>query len=183
MKLKKIPIIFIILQSFLELLIYLLFLYKKFENFKNLKFFWGFTFIYQFFCYCFASFLNPGYLDHSWITLIQNNPNYKEEPSENGEKNFCEFCILPRPSRCHHCRECKKCVKLMDHHCGFIGNCVGQRNFKSFFLFLFSFIIHSILTIFFLILCIKNLIETPFHFIIFFISMIYFIIFLILLIF
>ncbi|GAB2234169.1 hypothetical protein Drorol1_Dr00003407 [Drosera rotundifolia] len=38
---------------------------------------------------------------------------------------FCNFCKKPKPPRAHHCRSCGMCVLDMDHHCPFIGNCVG----------------------------------------------------------
>ena len=36
----------------------------------------------------------------------------------------------------HHCRKCDVCVARFDHHCDWIGNCVGAQNRKLFFSFL-----------------------------------------------
>ena len=40
-----------------------------------------------------------------------------------------------KPRGAHHCRTCRKCVAGMDHHCPFIGNCVGDGNTRHFLLF------------------------------------------------
>lgn len=49
-----------------------------------------------------------------------------------------------RPPRAHHCSKCRHCSLRLDHHCAFIGACVGARNYKAFCLFLFhAFILSS----------------------------------------
>lgn len=50
----------------------------------------------------------------------------------------CKKCSLPRPPRTHHCSICKVCVLKMDHHCPWINNCVGKRNYRFFVGFLFT---------------------------------------------
>lgn len=32
-----------------------------------------------------------------------------------------------------HCRKCDRCIREFDHHCRFVNQCVGSRNYKSFF--------------------------------------------------
>ncbi|XP_010940329.1 protein S-acyltransferase 11 [Elaeis guineensis] len=54
---------------------------------------------------------------------------------------FCMYCAKPKPPRAHHCRSCRTCVLDMDHHCPFIGNCVGAANHRFFIAFLMSVII------------------------------------------
>lgn len=41
-----------------------------------------------------------------------------------------------QPYRSRHCWECNKCVRKFDHHCFWIGGCVGELNHGKFFLFL-----------------------------------------------
>ena len=55
----------------------------------------------------------------------------KEKEKE--EIRFCTPCKLYQPYRTKHCRECQKCVALYDHHCPWIGGCVGQNNRIYFF--------------------------------------------------
>ncbi|KAK1262216.1 putative S-acyltransferase [Acorus gramineus] len=54
---------------------------------------------------------------------------------------FCVYCEKPKAPRAHHCRTCKMCVLDMDHHCPFIGNCVGAANHRHFVAFLTSVIV------------------------------------------
>ncbi|KDP28430.1 hypothetical protein JCGZ_14201 [Jatropha curcas] len=49
---------------------------------------------------------------------------------------FCNHCQNSKPPRCHHCSVCQRCVLKMDHHCVWVVNCVGARNYKFFLLFL-----------------------------------------------
>ncbi|KAK0580274.1 hypothetical protein LWI29_000184 [Acer saccharum] len=49
---------------------------------------------------------------------------------------YCDKCRNGKPPRCHHCSVCQRCVLKMDHHCVWVVNCVGARNYKFFLLFL-----------------------------------------------
>ncbi|EKE36965.1 hypothetical protein ENUP19_0265G0018 [Entamoeba nuttalli] len=51
-------------------------------------------------------------------------------------RTFCHKCKFSRPLRVHHCRKCDRCVERFDHHCSWIGNCVGSNNRKIFYTFL-----------------------------------------------
>lgn len=51
-----------------------------------------------------------------------------------GEATWCKRCLAGRPERAHHCAVCDVCVLRMDHHCPWIGNCIGWRNHKFFIL-------------------------------------------------
>lgn len=47
-------------------------------------------------------------------------------------------CNIYRPPRTSHCDICGVCIEKMDHHCPWLGTCIGKKNYKQFYLFLFS---------------------------------------------
>eukprot|EP00002_Diphylleia_rotans_P003431 TRINITY_DN12337_c0_g1_i2.p1 TRINITY_DN12337_c0_g1~~TRINITY_DN12337_c0_g1_i2.p1 ORF type:complete len:226 (+),score=35.86 TRINITY_DN12337_c0_g1_i2:43-720(+) len=92
-----------------------------------------------------------------WTYLLYSDPpylfpttNHREKDHEE-EMDYCIECTekyslngessakqqrLKKPRGCHHCYTCHACVVGYDHHCSWIGNCVGAGNMKAFQIFL-----------------------------------------------
>jgi len=96
-----------------------------------------------------AAYGDPGYVHLMKFTMPQNLFPDKLEKT-------CLKCNNRwKPPRAHHCKVCTKCILRMDHHCAWIGNCVGARNQKFFILFLLYTVLYSLAG---LAICIMNLI-------------------------
>lgn len=69
--------------------------------------------------------------------------------SSSGGIRWCKKCDCWKPDRCHHCSQCRQCTLksefpcmlreawvvdwIVDHHCVWLGTCVGYNNCQSAF--------------------------------------------------
>jgi len=44
----------------------------------------------------------------------------------------CKTCNLMQPQGCSHCEFCQVCVEGFDHHCPWMGKCIGRNNMCAF---------------------------------------------------
>ncbi|CAF0907602.1 unnamed protein product [Adineta ricciae] len=50
--------------------------------------------------------------------------------------HYCHQCEVNVPPRSKHCFLCKRCILKHEHHCSFIGRCIGLRNIRYYVCFL-----------------------------------------------
>ena len=113
-----------------------------------------------------ASFIDPGIIRRFDLKDFNNIKQRKEKQERIVSRIFqlgnimsykyCYTCGIMRPNRSTHCSECNNCVERLDHHCPWMGNCTGKRNYIYFFIFLTLLNILQILVIIF---CLIHIIQ------------------------
>lgn len=79
--------------------------------------------------------IRKDYVDNS---VADRQPIFYTIPTKthNSKVKFCNVCYIFRPPHATHCYDCNMCVERFDHHCPWIGSCVGKRNYQYFFTYL-----------------------------------------------
>ena len=77
------------------------------------------------------------YLDKDTKSVFFGNKNmYYFIRGRKFKVRFCETCNIFRGPGVSHCKKCDNCVENFDHHCPWLGNCIGKNNYFYFFIFL-----------------------------------------------
>lgn len=70
----------------------------------------------------------------SWEKLVMD----MYPPGTSVRSVTCTYCNIVQPPRAKHCHDCDKCILQFDHHCVWLGSCVGQGNHCWFWWYLCS---------------------------------------------
>jgi palmitoyltransferase ZDHHC9/14/18 len=102
-----------------------------------------------------TAFTDPGIIPRSMLASGQNRDQWtsihrQQDIVIDGQLykiKFCDTCRIFRPPRAIHCSVCNNCVEKFDHHCPWVGTCIGKRNYTFFAHFVFSLTLYCILVI------------------------------------
>lgn len=79
---------------------------------------------------------DPGYISKGTnakeflVNQIQNFKIiffYKQLLEKYEASSLCPECEILKPLRSKHCEICNSCVRVFDHHCPWINNCVASK--------------------------------------------------------
>jgi len=83
--------------------------------------------------YVAAGLMDPGYLP----IVTDSSPSVPTEGLKAAASPLldlpqCTHCRALQVARAKHCYDCGRCVRRLDHHCWWLGNCVGVGNHRVF---------------------------------------------------
>lgn len=79
--------------------------------------------------------------------ILAINENKNDTSINDLSEKYCIKCFIDIPIRGKHCKICQFCISTFDHHCVWVGNCIGENNRKFFLIFLFTHCIELLFNI------------------------------------
>ncbi|KAK9837930.1 hypothetical protein WJX74_007972 [Apatococcus lobatus] len=112
------------------------------------------TFVITVSCLLTTSFMDPGFIPRQHVGEVgaeevdAGMKSAKMKYEVHGQTvytKYCPTCRLMRPPRVSHCKKCNNCCRRQDHHCPYVGQCIGERNHRFYLAFLFFVTVHCCL--------------------------------------
>ena len=121
---NKNMILFIVLHLVIILLVF--FILLPYFNSNIFSSIYIIVSAFVFILYISLSFSNPG-------KMINNEYNDLLDIVEKGNdaEDFCPYCLVKNNFRSKHCLICQNCIDEFDHHCFWVGNCIGKNNYTT----------------------------------------------------
>ena len=137
---NKNMILFIVLHLVIILLVF--FILLPYFNSNIFSSIYIIVSAFVFILYISLSFSNPG-------KMINNEYNDLLDIVEKGNdaEDFCPYCLVKNNFRSKHCLICQNCIDEFDHHCFWVGNCIGKNNYILFFIFLIYILLNTLYNI------------------------------------
>jgi hypothetical protein len=77
----------------------------------------------------------------SHVMLTISDPGINKSKN-NLVKCSCDKCYINKKKNFIHCSFCDVCIRNLDHHCDFIGKCIGHRNYDIFVWFIIFMLLY-----------------------------------------
>ena len=97
----------------------------------------GIAFIYYFILF----YSNPGFQDNSNNAKYSNLLEVLEDKKD--VIKYCPISFILLEGKSKYCLICQKYIKGFNHHCYWVGNCIGENNFYKFMIFIVICIINT----------------------------------------
>mmetsp|Transcript_17053 Transcript_17053/g.23997 ORF Transcript_17053/g.23997 Transcript_17053/m.23997 type:complete len:348 (+) Transcript_17053:240-1283(+) len=79
--------------------------------------------------------------------IVMSTTKLPTNTAESSRWRWCDFCQQYQPPTGAHCPDCNVCIEGYDHHCVWMGTCIGKGNFKAFTFFNISWLLYLIYAI------------------------------------
>ena len=77
-----------------------------------------------------VTLINPGEEAGNKKKVVPSNDFDRKKHKHVIENQFCNICQMVVSYKAKHCKKCNKCITNFDHHCIYLNNCIGSRNYK-----------------------------------------------------